>query len=101
MLLLYEIASLTVEGAAYESSSAASRNLHKVLCQLLVLCFATSDTALFRVGLAATYGRSLVCVLLGCCLLDHYATGIFVLPSHCGSPKINRMVLVDTAVATF
>ena len=101
MLLLCQIAGLTIERATNQSSSAAPRNLHKVLCQLLILNFVVNNTALFRGGLPATDGRSLVCVLLGRCLLDHYATGIFVLPSHCGSPKINRMVLISTAVATF
>ena len=101
MLLLYEIAGLTIEWTTDESSSAASWNLHKVLCQLLILNFVASNTALFRGSLAATYGRSLVCVLLGRCLLDHYATSVFVLSSHCCSPKIDSMVLVDTAMTTF
>ena len=92
---------MAVEGAAYESSSAAPRNLHEVLCQLFVLSYVASDTTLFRAGLPATDGRSLVCVLLGCCLLDHYTTSVLVLASHRRRPKINSMVLIGTAMATF
>ena len=93
---------MAIEGATYESGSAAPRNLHEVLRQLLVLNFVASDTALFRAGLPATHGRSLVCVLLGRrCLLDQYATSVLVLASHRRCPKINSMVLVDTAMATF
>ena len=91
---------MAIERATDESSSAASRNLHKVLCQLFILNFVASNTALFRGGLPATDGRSLVCVLLGRCLLDHYATSVFVLASHGSGPEINSMVLVDTTMAT-
>ena len=101
VLLLCEITGLTIERATDESSSAASRNLHKVLCQLFILNFVASNTALFRGGLPATYGRSLVCVLLGRCLLDHYATSVFVLASHGSGPEIDSMVLIDTTMATF
>lgn len=101
MLLLCQIAGLTIERATNQSSSAAPRNLHKVLCQLLILNFVVNNTALFSGGLPATDGRSLVCVLLGRCLLDHYAASVFVLSSHGCSSEIYSMVLVDTTMATF